>query len=321
MKYLSGIRILWAIRILAGLFVLTVVAITVTLTYHVRVSPLDGKLSEWFPEPGSMDPHREAILYAQSLESRELPDIEPGEQAFRKAMEMMAMGRTHEAHEKLTTIFSIFPNSSVARSARRIVGDMNMDELLGSRTGFGREIYKVKPGDSYLAIAARHNTTIEMMIHLNAMQRLKGIQPGHELIVMPLNMRLLVEPRRQVISIWDEERFLKEYPVLSMKGVPSRPTKTSIKAKIAELNGGNIPSHHESYSAANKIIQLTAGNLQIRGWDQTAPEAVENDSETESESTDDEGEEDEIPHGILIEPHHMEELALLTRKGNSVEIR
>ncbi len=307
MKWFSFTKVIIAVHILAGVFVLVIAGMTASLTYHVHVRPVDGKLSELLPQPGSVDPHREAILFAQSLEQRELPDIEPGEQAFRKAMEMMAAGRMQEAHEKLTTIFSIFPNSSVARSARRIVGDMNMDELLGSRSGFGRQIHKVKPGDSYLAIANKYDTTVNMMIHLNSMQRLKGIQPGHEIMVMPLNFSLKIDPRRNTISLWEGERFLKEYPALSMKGIPARASKTTIKSKIAELNGGSIPSHNEAYTAASKVIQLASPNLQIRGWDKPIPE-----NELEGE---------EIPNGVLIEPQHMEELALLTRRGNSVEIR
>jgi len=295
------------IRVIAGLMVMTVVALTATLAYHVHVEPVGGRLSRFIPEPGSMDPHREAIVFAQSLESRELPDIEPGAQGFRKAFEMLSSGRMEEAREKLTTIFNIFPNSSVAKNARRIVGEMNIDELLGSRSGFGREIYRVRPGDSYLAIAARHQTTVEMMIHLNSMQRLKNIQPGHELIVMPLNFRILIEPRRQAVSIWDEGRFLREYPALSMKGLPSKATQTTIKQKIAELNGGNVPSHAEAYCGANKILQLATGTLQIRGWDKPIPQGEE--------------QQDDLPFGVLLAPEDMEELSLLTRTGNIVEIR
>ena len=55
------------------------------------------------------------------------------------------------------------------------------------------------------------------------------------------------------------------------------------------------------------MLQLNAPNLQIRGWDKPIPEV-----EVEGE---------EIPHGILLKPEHMEELALLIRKGNAVEIR
>lgn len=317
MNVFRSIRILWIIRVFAGIGVLVAVALTATLTYHIRVKSVGGKLHQLFPEPYSTNKHADVITYAQSLEQRELPDIEPGEQAFRNAMEMMAMGRMPEAHEKLTTIFSIFPNSSVAKSARRIVGDMNMDELLGSRNGFGRRIYKVKAGDSYLAIAARHETTIDMMVHLNSMQQLKGIQPGHELVIMPLNLRLVIDTRRQVITIWDGGRFLKEYPALSMKGIPNRSTKTSIKGVIGEHNGGVVPSHHEAYSSASKIIHLGSGNLQIRAWSSRLHVASgELSDETPTETKHDEA---EIPRGILLKPHDMEELALITRKGNVVE--
>ena len=307
MNFIRHIRIMWVIRAFAGLCVIIIASLTATLAYHVRVKPVEGKLSNLIPEPGSMNPHEDAISYARSLETRKLPDIEPGAQAFQKATELLAGGKLDEAREKLTTIFNIFPNSSVAKTSRRIVGDMNLDALLGASTGHGRSIYKVRPGDSYLAIAAKHDTSIPMMIHLNSMKKLRGIQPGHELVVMPLNFRLLIDQRRQAVSIWDEGRFICEYPALSMKALPSKNTKTSVKQIIAGLGGGSIPSHHPDFCEAEKIIQLNAGSLQIRGWDGPLETTTE--------------EEDELPHGVLLSPEHMEELSLLMRRGNSVEIR
>lgn len=307
MKWLSLTKIIWGVRILAGLLVLLVVALTATLAYHVHIQPVEGKLSQIIPEPGSLNPHLEAIAYALSLEEREAPDIEPGEQAFRKAVELMSSGHMNEAHQKLTGIYNMFPNSSVAKNARRIAGAMNMDALLGSGSGFDRQTYQVKPGDSYLAIAAKHETTIEMIIHLNSMKQLKGIQPGHELVVMPLNFRILVEMRRNAVSIWDGGRFLTEYPALAMNGLPKPGTKTSIHSKIAELNGGKILSHNESHSAAEKIIQIASPKLQIRGWDKHMQDVS--------------GSNDQLPRGILLLPHHIEELYLLTRADNIVEFR
>jgi len=290
------------LRILSAAIVLTVVGFTATLAYHVNVRPVGGTFSRLLPEPGSLDPHLEAVVYAQSLENREIPDIEPGEQAFRKAREMMAMGQMEEAKIKLTTIFNIFPNSSVARNARRIVGEMNLDHILGDRPAPGSSIHRVRAGDSYLGIAAKYQTSIDMMIHLNSMERLRGIRPGDEIEVMPLNYRMLIEPRRQAVSLWDGGTFVCEYTALSMTGVPDRPAKTSIQRKIAELGGANVPAHDEWFSTSEKFLQLASPSLQIRAWKEPA-----------------EGE--EPPRGILLEAADMQELALLTRPGNTVEIR
>lgn len=291
------------LRILSAAFVLFALAMTATLAYHVQVRPVDGPFSRLLPQPASVDPHEQAVLFARSLESRSIPDIEPGEQAYRKAREMMAAGRMDEAKVKLTTIFNIFPNSSVARDARRIVGNMNIDRILGSTRPVGSLVHRVQPGDSYLAIAAKHATSIDMMVHLNSMTRLRGIQPGDELLVLPLHLGILIEPRRQAVSLWDGGTFLCDYPALSMTGVPKRPGKTTIERKVAERDGGHVPPHDEWYSTADKTLLLANPQIQIRAWDGQLAE------------------DEEIPHGILLKPEDMEELSLLTRPGNAVEFR
>lgn len=291
------------LRIVSALLVLVVLGLTATLAYHIRVEPVGGPFTRLLPAPGSLDPHREAAAYARSLQQREIPDIEPGEQAYRRAREMMASGRMEEARAKLSTIFNIFPNSALAQNARRIVGEMNLDRTLGTIPPPGASVHRVRPGDSYLGIASQHQTSIEMMVHLNSMDRLRGIRPGDELLVMPLNFRLRVEPRRQAVSLWDGGTFLCEFPALSVAGVPDRASRTTIQRKAAEIDSGNVPSHDERYPTADKFILLASPSLQIRAWR--------------------EGDEDQDPPpaGILLEREHMEELSLLTRPGNTVEFR
>ena len=138
-------------------------------------------------------------------------------------------------------------------------------------------------------------------MHLNGMMELKNIQPGEELVVMPLEFRLLVEPQRKALSVWDGPRLIREYPILHMRGSAKlEPGKTKISSKSAELNGHAVTPQSKDYRAAEKVIQLAKPTLQIRG----APEAS-----------------GEFPSGIVLLPQDMEEISLLTRVGNDIEIR
>ena len=138
-------------------------------------------------------------------------------------------------------------------------------------------------------------------MHFNGMMELKNIQPGEELIVMPLNFRLLIEPQRKALSVWDGARFIREYPVIHLD-VPGKLEigKTKISSKLAELNGHPVAPQSKDYRAAEKVIQIAKPSLQIRGA---------------SEAT------DALPHGIILLSQDMEEISLLTRVGNEVEIR
>ncbi len=292
---------LWTlIKILAGLVVMAIMTFTGMLAYHVAVRPLDGIFEQLIPNPGSLTPGQSTADFAKMLDSAEMPDIDPGEKTYQKAHELLALGKLVEAREKLTAIVNVFPTSSSAPIARRIVGEINLDEILSSSHMDGKQIHIVKRGDSYFGIAAKYNTTIDLMMHLNSMMELRGIQPGDEIMVMPLEFRLLIEPRRKALSLWDGGRFIREYPVLSMSGVPSSAQRSTISAKSAELDGRRVTSLSKDYRNANKSIQIKNPNLQIRGWD---------------------GTDEKPPGGILLRPQDMEEISLLTRIGNEVEIR
>jgi hypothetical protein len=210
------------------------------------------------------------------------------------------MGDLPAAREKLTAIVNVFPSSSCAPVARRIVGEMNLDEILSSAHMEGKQIHVVKRGDSFLAIAAQHETTMDCLMYLNPMLEPRRLQPGDELVVMPLGFRLLIEPRRKALSLWDSGRFICEYPVLHIATLSLTARKTTITSKTAELDGRRIQPQAKDYRTAHKVIQIAKPAVQIRGWDGTG---------------------DKPGAGILLSTQDMEEINLLTRVGNEVEIR
>jgi hypothetical protein len=292
---------LWTlVKIIAALAVMGVMAFTGMLAYHVAVEPLGGVFDRVIPDPVRVVGGPSDIDLAKMLESAEMPDVDPGEKAFQKAHEQLALGRIAEAREKLGTIVNVFPGSSSAPAARRILGDINLDEILSTSHMEGKQIHTVARGESLLGIAARYKTTIDLIMHLNSMMEIPRIQPGHEVIVMPLDFRLLIEPRRQSVSLWDGGRFIREYPVLHISQAAAGARRATISSKVGELEGRRVLPESKAYRAAEKVIIIDKPPLQIRGWD---------------------GSGDKPAAGILLRSADMEEIALLTRVGNEVEIR
>jgi LysM repeat protein len=289
------------IKLFAAGCVLAVMIFTGMLAYHVVVEPMGGIFEEIIPNPAEIVSRQNDAEFAKMLDSAELPDIDPGEKAFQKAHELLALGKLAEAREKLTAIVNVFPSSSSAPIARRIVGDINLDEVLSTTHMEGKQIHVVKRGNSFFGIASQYQTTLDCIMHLNHMMDFGKIQPGDELVVMPLNFRILIEPKRKSLSIWDGGRFIREYPILQLKSPATlAPGSTKIASKLADLGGRKIAPESKEFRAADKIIVLAKPPLQIRALRPG---------------------DDEIPAGILVQPQDMEEIHLLTRVGNEVEIR
>jgi LysM repeat protein len=296
-------RLWFLVKFIALFAVLGVMGFTAMLAYHVLVEPLGGVFEKIIPNPHEIAHKQPDVDFAKMLDSAELPDIDPGEKAFQKAHELIALGQLPEAREKLTAIVNVFPTSPSAPIARRIVGDMNLDEILSASYKEGKQVHTVKRGDSYFAIAGKYKTTLDCIMFLNGMLELGNLQPGDELNVMPLEFRLLIEPQRQSISIWDGGRFIREYPILKLQtsGHPLANQRTTIESKFAVgPDSKRIQPQAKGYRGAKKVIQLSKVPVPILTYDPADPDQ---------------------PRGIFLSGPDVEELTLLTRAGNEVEIR
>lgn len=293
-------RIWFFVKLIAFLVVAGVMTFTGMLAYHVLVQPLGGVFEKIIPNPAEIVRGEADADFAKMLDSAEMPDIDPGEKAFQKAHELLAMDQYAEAREKLSAIVTRFPTSPSAPLARRIVGDMNMDEVLSTAFKEGKTTHVVKRGDSFLGIAGKNQTTLDMILYLNGMFEFSGLQPGDELIVMPLNYRLLIEPQRKAVSVWDGGKFLREYPILRIDGGALKSQKTTIESKVALAGTKRVQPMAKEYRGAMKMIQLSKVPMPILG---------------------DYPGDDEPPNGIFLSVPDIEELNLLTRTGNEVEIR
>ncbi|MGD7653564.1 MAG: LysM peptidoglycan-binding domain-containing protein [Verrucomicrobiales bacterium] len=293
---------LWTfIKIIAGLGVAGVMAFTGMFAWHIMVAPLDGVFEELVPAPANPLTSPTDSEVAELLVNNDIGEADPGEKVFQRAHELLAMGHTPEALEKLTTIVNIYPTSSCAPVARQIVGEINLDEIFATSHMDGKSLHVVKPGDSFFGIAAKYDTTLDCMMALNSMMELGGLHPGDELLVMPLNFRFLLEPKRHALSVWKDGRFIREYIIAGIgEGVPTASKAAKISSKFAEFKGSNVNTTSTHYRAADKIIQFEHPSLQLRA------------------TADDDN---PLPGCVLLQPHDMEEINLLARVGNVMEIR
>jgi len=291
---------LWMlIKIVAGLLVLGVVIFTGMLVRHVRQEPMGGIFGELVPVSIDASP----LIDLPEADS-ELPEIDPGAKVFEKAREMIAVGDLQGARDKLRTVVSIYPRSKAAGEARRIVGEMNLDELMSAGRMNNKEVYVVQRGDSYLGIAGKYRTTLDMIMHLNGLMDLRSLQPGDELVVMPLEFKVRIEPGEKMLSLWDGGRFVREYPILAMVGAPSGDMKTKIDGKSGVFGDRRIPPSAAGYRGATKVFSIDRVPAVITAMPEKGA-----------------AKEEDLAQGLYLAPADAEELAVLLRVGNEVEFR
>jgi hypothetical protein len=287
------------VKVFCALVVAAIVALSSYFTLHVIGKPVPDFLArlfhQWMPEPERVmsDPARE---YEKVADLAEMVDIEPGDKAFQKASELLATGKTAEAREKLLFLVNYYPASNAAPLARQILGEMNMDDFLSLHQQSQLVVHKVGRGDSYLGIAAKNQTTLDAIMHFNGLLEMRPLQPGDELMVLPLNLRIVIEPRRRALTLWNQGTFLKEYPILKCIGLPQKITALTVSNKGGLLGKKKVAPGMKGYRDAQKTITLS-NQLQI------VPSQMSG------------------VHGCHLDGVDTEELALLLRVGNDVEIR
>ena len=238
-------------------------------------------------------------------------DFVPGQREYDRALELLAMDREDEAVEKLLFIQNLYSDTENGTEARRILGEINLDEILSIENMSNKMIYTIKPGEGYLNVANNSRTTLDCMMFLNGLLEMSPLHVGDELVVMSLNFKLVVDLAKRRIELFrpDEEKkehiFVKDYPImkLDLASLRGKSIHSKISRKQGEINGEVVRPALSGYRHATKVLGFKAGRhfIQMR----PVPERDEEDP----------------GRGIFLMNSDMEELSMLIRIGNEVEIK
>ena len=238
-------------------------------------------------------------------------DFVPGQREYDRSLELLAMDRKDEAVEKLLFIQNLYSDSENGAEARRILGEINLDEILSIENMSNKMIYTIKPGEGYLNVANNSRTTLDCMMFLNGLLEMSPLHVGDELVVMSLNFKLVVDLAKRRIELFrpDEEKkehiFVKDYPImkLDLASLRGKSIHSKISRKQGEINGEVVRPALSGYRHATKVLGFKAG----RHFIQMRP-VLERDEE-------------DPERGIFLMNSDMEELSMLIRIGNEVEIK
>jgi hypothetical protein len=303
------------IRLIAAIIVLTVVVITLFVISKYFGLTDDSIPSNIVGADGinklvSKKPTKDDLVVIDSvrrkLNSKNTPEIVLGNPAFEIARAMLKQGEYDDARFKLEEIIVKYPDTPAEREAFRVLGEMRLDDLFEHRPDDSKFIYNVKRNDSYLKIVGEFNTNLDILMYLNGLTRIDRLRPEDKLVIMPLELSLRIIPRLNQLFLVDESgEVIKFYePVVDMampkKSSESDKVTTSIESIRAYKGKVRVNITRGDYREASKRIQILNPNIEI----------ISEDIEV-----------DKSFRGIILTKADMEELALLLRRSNTVEIR
>ena len=298
------------IKIVAAFIVMTVLTCTLIVVNHYFGSG-PASQNKSVQKITSLAPEKDepALVEIDELKKRisrrNGPEIVLGAPALRKAKQILAEEKFDDAKLLLEEIVVNYEDAPAALEAYRILGEMNLDELFEIRENDERFInYTVKRGDTYLGIVQDHKTNFDLMMLINDMtsKNTSGLQPNQKLLLMPLNFSLRIVPRKNQLFLMNSMgEVVKMFEPLIDMTIPKKDGKleTVVSSTAAYYNGSRVNATRGNYRESNKVIKIRNPTIEIMGETTSIPNSFK---------------------GIVLSKPDMEELVLLLRSGNKVEI-
>ncbi len=257
--------------------------------------------------------------------------IDPGAKRFEVAVDQIKEGRINEGREALYKILQQFQDSATCQEAKRIIGEINLDELFSISHKTGKKDYIVQPGDSLALIANKQGTNMDMIVRLNGLMS-TTLQPGDHLTLVPLDFSVVVDVSTRTVTlrrkIGDKEYFFKEYAAKDLHLPPGMkvPAEMEIKGKSAVAEGKQVLSTDPRYVDSEKWLPGSRAGVVMRTVPVKkavpAPEAPDPKSKkggkAEKAPTADLDVDDGPETGVFLDRPDLEELFALVRNGSKL---
>jgi len=286
----------------------------------------------WYIYIKVLAPERRLRQEMSEIKRSDMPRIDPGMKRFEAAADMLNEGRVPEAREAMFRLIQQFPDSASCGEAKRIIGEINMDELFSTEPIPGKRDYIVQPGDSLALIASRQGTTTDMLIRLNGLMS-TTLHPGDHLTLMPLEFNVVVDASEKTVTLrrvlGGREFFFKEYKALDMRlpaGVKP-PAEMEVRGKSAVLDGRSLLPADARYMEADKWLPGSRSGVvlrtppPVRAIPVTAPPAPGSAPQPQAASS----APAPMPQppaetGVFLAREDLEEIFILVRNGSKLYI-
>jgi len=131
---------------------------------------------------------------------------------YNNAASLQSKGELIEARKLYQELIKRFPDFKQISAAEKGLWDLNIKILFSPVVSDKDIIYKVEPGDTLGRIAARYNTTVELIMHSNNLKS-NLIRPGKRLKISVAKYSLIIDKSQNSLTLKADDEIFKVYPV------------------------------------------------------------------------------------------------------------
>jgi LysM repeat protein len=251
-------------------------------------------------------------LFFRSLDSRRgksgqavvTPTPDQGITMLEQAKQQLGAGNKFDGEKILLALIQSFPDSIKSADAKQLLGDLNIQAFFSPTQGPDKAEYVVARGDSIAKIANKTKSAAELIFKANGLESMV-IQPGQRLIIPKGQFSLLINRKRQDVTLLKNGNFFRWYKPLEVK-LPSTvaPGQFKTREKIAWSGGARVAFGEKKYLGSSRWIVVNDSGVTL--YSETNPQTPNAQKPNA---------------GIMLGPTDMEELFALVTKETPVIIK
>jgi LysM repeat protein len=232
------------------------------------------------------------------------PTPDQGIPMLEQAKQQLGTGDRSDAAKILLALIQSFPDSIKSNEARQLLGDLNIQAFFSSAPGPDKAEYIVVRGDSIAKIANKTKSAAELIFKANGLESMV-IQPGQRLIIPKGQFSLLINRKRQDVSLLNNGSFFRWYKPLEVKLPPTIAAgQFRTREKIAWSEGARVAFGEKNYLGSSRWIVINNNGVTL--YSETNPQTPNAQKPNA---------------GIMLGPTDMEELFALVTKETPVIVK
>ena len=234
------------------------------------------------------------------------PTPDQGIAMLDQAKRQLGAGDRSEAAKILLALIQSFPDSIKSADAKQLLGDLNIQAFFSPTQGPDKTEYVVARGDSIAKIANKTKSAAELIFKANGLDSMV-IQPGQRLIIPKGQFTLLINRKRQDVTLLNNGAFFRWYKPLEVK-LPATvvPGQFKTREKIAWAEGGRVAFGEKKYLGSSRWIVVNDNGVTL--YSETNPNPQTPNAQKPNA-------------GIMLGPTDMEELFALVTKETPVIVK